>query len=60
MVTYRGGVCNVNLQDCLNFTFLTGIIANMTAVRPSVSIDSLIFDGDLVSDFTEKPPCVIG
>lgn len=55
MVTYGDGVCNVNLQDLLRFHNSHGRIATVTAVRPPARFGGLIFDGDLVSDFTEKP-----
>lgn len=55
MVTYGDGVCNVNLQDLLRFHNSHRHIATVTAVRPPARFGGLIFDGDLVSDFTEKP-----
>ncbi len=55
MVTYGDGVCNVNLQDLLRFHNSHRRIATVTAVRPPARFGGLIFDGDLVSDFTEKP-----
>ena len=55
MVTYGDGVCNVNLQALLRFHNSHGRIATVTAVRPPARFGGLIFDGDLVSDFTEKP-----
>ena len=55
MVTYGDGVCDVNLQDLLRFHRAHGRIATVTAVRPPARFGGLVFDGDLVSDFTEKP-----
>lgn len=55
MVTYGDGVCNVDLQDLLRFHRAHGRIATVTAVRPPARFGGLIFDGDMVADFTEKP-----
>jgi len=55
MVTYGDGVCNVDLQDLLNFHRKQGRIATVTAVRPPARFGGLVFDGDMVADFTEKP-----
>jgi glucose-1-phosphate cytidylyltransferase len=55
MVTYGDGVCNLDLQDLLRFHNSHGRIATVTAVRPPARFGGLIFDGDLVADFTEKP-----
>jgi glucose-1-phosphate cytidylyltransferase len=55
MVTYGDGVCDVNLRDLFNFHRSHGRIATVTAVRPPARFGGLIFDGDLVAEFTEKP-----
>ena len=55
MVTYGDGVSNVNLQDLLEFHRSHGRLATVTAVRPSARFGGLIFDGDMVAQFTEKP-----
>ena len=55
MVTYGDGVSNVDLQALLCFHRSHGRIATVTAVRPPARFGGLIFDGDLVADFTEKP-----
>jgi len=55
MVTYGDGVSNVNLEDLLKFHRAHGRLATVTAVRPPARFGGLIFDGDLVSEFTEKP-----
>ena len=55
MVTYGDGVSNVNLQDLLKFHRSHGKIATVTAVRPPARFGGLIFNGDLVARFTEKP-----
>jgi glucose-1-phosphate cytidylyltransferase len=55
MATYGDGVCNVNLKDLLRFHRSHGRIATVTAVRPPARFGGLIFDGDLIAEFTEKP-----
>ena len=55
MVTYGDGVCNVDLQDLLRFHRASGRVATVTAVRPPARFGGLVFEGDLVSRFTEKP-----
>jgi glucose-1-phosphate cytidylyltransferase len=55
MLTYGDGVCDINLQQLLDFHRHHGRLATVTAVRPPSRFGGLIFDGDLVSDFTEKP-----
>jgi len=55
MVTYGDGVCNVNLQDLLRFHYSHKRIATVTAVRPPARFGGLVFDGDMVAEFTEKP-----
>ncbi len=55
MVTYGDGVCNVDLQKLLAFHRAHGRLATVTAVRPPARFGGLVFDGDIVTDFTEKP-----
>jgi glucose-1-phosphate cytidylyltransferase len=55
MATYGDGVSDVDLQDLLRFHRSQGRIATVTAVRPPARFGGLIFDGDLVKEFTEKP-----
>ncbi|HEY0077459.1 MAG TPA: glucose-1-phosphate cytidylyltransferase [Pyrinomonadaceae bacterium] len=55
MVTYGDGVCNVNLEALLRFHRSHGRIATVTAVRPPARFGGLVFDGDFVAEFTEKP-----
>ena len=55
MLTYGDGVCNVNVRELLAFHERCGRHATVTAVRPPARFGGLIFDGDLVSVFTEKP-----
>ncbi len=55
MATYGDGVCNVDLNTLLRFHRQHGKLATVTAVRPPARFGGLIFDGDRVVEFTEKP-----
>jgi glucose-1-phosphate cytidylyltransferase len=55
MLTYGDGVCNVDLRKLLEFHRAHGKLATVTAVRPPARFGGLVFDGDLVREFTEKP-----
>ena len=55
MLTYGDGVSNVDLRKLLAFHREHGRVATVTAVRPPARFGGLIFDGDLVTEFTEKP-----
>jgi glucose-1-phosphate cytidylyltransferase len=55
MVTYGDGVSDLDLRKLLEFHRSHGRIATVTAVRPPARFGGLIFEGDLVSEFTEKP-----
>jgi glucose-1-phosphate cytidylyltransferase len=55
MVTYGDGVSNLDLNQLLRFHHSHGRLATVTAVRPPARFGGLIFDGDLVVEFTEKP-----
>lgn len=55
MVTYGDGVSDIDLHDLLCFHHSQGRLATVTAVRPPARFGGLIFDGDLVAQFTEKP-----
>ena len=55
MVTYGDGVADIDLSELLRFHSACGRIATVTAVRPPARFGDLVFDGDLVSKFTEKP-----
>lgn len=55
MVTYGDGVSDINFGDLLRFHKAHGRVATVTAVRPPARFGGLIFDGDLVAEFTEKP-----
>jgi len=55
MVTYGDGVSDVDLHGLLRFHRSHGRLATVTAVRPPARFGGLIFDGELVAEFTEKP-----
>jgi glucose-1-phosphate cytidylyltransferase len=55
MVTYGDGVCDIDLDALLKFHKAHGKLATVTAVRPPSRFGELLFDGDMVSKFTEKP-----
>jgi glucose-1-phosphate cytidylyltransferase len=55
MVTYGDGVCNVDMRELLAFHRRHGKVATVTAVRPPARFGGLVFDGDRVVEFTEKP-----
>jgi glucose-1-phosphate cytidylyltransferase len=55
MLTYGDGVSDVDLQAVLRFHRSHGRLATITAVRPPARYGGLVFDGDRVARFTEKP-----
>lgn len=55
MLTYGDGVSDVNIDDLLAFHRSHGKLATVTAVRPPARFGGLVFDGNLVKEFTEKP-----
>ena len=55
MATYGDGVCSVDIQKVLEFHKAHGKIATITAVRPPARFGGLVFEGDLVREFSEKP-----
>jgi glucose-1-phosphate cytidylyltransferase len=55
MFTYGDGVSNVDLGALLDLHRKCGRTVTLTAVRPPARFGGLIFDGDLIAHFTEKP-----
>jgi glucose-1-phosphate cytidylyltransferase len=55
MLTYGDGVANLNLSSLLQFHQSHDCIATVTGVRPPARFGGLIFNGDRVTQFTEKP-----
>ncbi len=55
MVTYGDGVADIDLKTLVAFHKSHGKLATITAVRPPARFGGLVFDGDAVAVFTEKP-----
>ena len=55
MLTWGDGVSDVDLDELLAFHRSHGRLVTMTAVRPPARFGHLKFDGDAVSEFSEKP-----
>lgn len=55
MVTYGDGVSDIDLSELVAFHRSHGLLATVAAVRPPARFGGLIFDGDRVAKFTEKP-----
>ncbi|HEX9402564.1 MAG TPA: glucose-1-phosphate cytidylyltransferase [Anaeromyxobacter sp.] len=55
MLTYGDGVSNVDLKKLLAFHKAHGKLATITAVRPPARFGGLLFAGDRVQEFQEKP-----
>lgn len=54
-LTWGDGVSNVNLDKLLAFHKAHGKLATVTAVRPPARFGHLVFQGDKVVEFSEKP-----
>jgi glucose-1-phosphate cytidylyltransferase len=55
MVTYGDGVSDIDINALLAFHRAHGKLATVTAVRPPARFGGLLFEGNMVSQFTEKP-----
>jgi len=55
MLTWGDGISTVNLKRLLEFHRSHGKLATVTAVRPPARFGRLEMQGDLVTEFTEKP-----
>jgi glucose-1-phosphate cytidylyltransferase len=55
LATYGDGVSDVDLGALVAFHKSHGRLVTLTAVRPPARFGGLVFDGDLVTKFTEKP-----
>jgi glucose-1-phosphate cytidylyltransferase len=60
MATYGDGVGNVDLRALLAFHRAHGKLATVTAVRPPARFGGIVFEGDQVRDFIEKPQTTEG
>ena len=55
MVTYGDGVADLDVRDLVAFHRRHGRLATVTAVRPPARFGGLVFEGDVVTQFAEKP-----
>ncbi len=55
MMTYGDGVSNIDIRGLLAFHQSHGRLATITAVRPPARFGQMVFDGEQVSRFEEKP-----
>lgn len=55
MLTWGDGVGDVDLRALLEFHRSHGKLATVTAVRPPARFGHLVFDGDQIVEFSEKP-----
>lgn len=55
MLTYGDGVSDVDIGKLAEFHRAHGKIATVTAVRPSARFGDIVFEGDKVVEFKEKP-----
>jgi glucose-1-phosphate cytidylyltransferase len=55
LMTYGDGIASINIKDLVHFHHQHGKLATVTAVRPPARFGGLSFEGDLVSNFIEKP-----
>jgi glucose-1-phosphate cytidylyltransferase len=55
-MTYGDGVADIDVSALIDFHRRHGKLATLTAVVPPGRYGALLMDGDLVSEFTEKPP----
>jgi glucose-1-phosphate cytidylyltransferase len=55
MLTYGDGVCNVDISALVEFHKKNKKLATLTAVRPPARFGHLVFEGNQVVRFDEKP-----
>ena len=55
MLTWGDGVSDVDLHKLLAFHKSHGKLATVTAVRPPARFGCMVFEGDRVKEFSEKP-----
>ena len=55
MLTWGDGLSDVDLDALLDFHKSHGKLATLTAVRPPARYGHLVFDGDRIAEFSEKP-----
>ena len=55
MVTYGDGLIDLDIRKLLEFHRAHGKMVTVTAVRPPARFGGLVLDGDVVTEFSEKP-----
>lgn len=60
MLTYGDGLSNVDINALIKFHKSHGKHATVTAVRPPARFGEMLFDGDRVASFAEKPQASTG
>jgi len=55
MLTYGDGVCNLDIEDLVQFHRSHGKLATVTTVRPVARFGGIELDSDQVVEFKEKP-----
>ena len=55
MMTYGDGVADVDIRKLVDFHRSHGKLATLTAVRPPARFGTMVFEGDQVMEFQEKP-----
>lgn len=60
MATYGDGLGDVDIPKLVAFHKAHGKLATVTAVRPPARFGGLVFRGDQVAEFTEKPQAAEG
>lgn len=60
MMTWGDGVSNVNIDELLEFHRSHGKLATLTAVRPTARFGHLDLDGNMITEFSEKPQTMEG
>jgi glucose-1-phosphate cytidylyltransferase len=55
MLTWGDGVSNVDLRCLIEFHKKHGKLATLTAVRPPARYGHMVFEGDTIKEFIEKP-----
>ena len=55
LMTYGDGVADVDLRKLIRFHESHGKLATVTTVRPPARFGGIVFEGERVAEFTEKP-----
>lgn len=55
LATYGDGVTDLNINKLIAFHKKTGSLATVTAVRPPARFGKMVFEGDRIACFEEKP-----